>query len=157
MMPSRDAERQVQAAMAGVALLEVLDDAQRVQVVVEAQAVALQAVVQRALAGVAERRVADVVDQRERLRQVVVQAERGGDLAGDLRDLDGVGQAAAEVVGGAAGKDLRLARQAAKGAGLHDAVAVALEGGAAVARAAPGRRARRARAPRRRRRRRPAG
>ena len=113
--------------MGGVALLEVLDDAQRVEVVVEAEAVALEALVQGALAGVAEGRMADVVDQCQRLGEVFVEAERAGAGAGDLRDLDGVGQAAAEVVGGAAGEDLGLAREAAEGARLHDAFAVALE------------------------------
>ena len=41
------------------------------------------------------------------------------------------------MVGGAAGKHLRLARQTAEGASLHDALAVALEG---RARRAKGRR-----------------
>jgi hypothetical protein len=51
--------------MVGVALLEVLDDAERVEVVVEAEAVALEAAVEGAFAGVAEGRMADVVDERE--------------------------------------------------------------------------------------------
>ena len=128
-----DAEGEVEAAVGGVALLEVLDDAEGVEVVVEAAAVALEALVERALAGVAEGRVADVVDEGEGLGEVFVEAERAGAGAGDLRDLDGVGEAAAEVVGGAAGEDLRLAGETAEGARLHDAFAVALEGGAEVA------------------------
>jgi hypothetical protein len=72
--------------------------------------------------------MADVVDQGEGFGEVFVEAERGGDVAGDLRDFHGVGEAAAEVVGGAAGEDLGLAGEAAEGAGLHDALAVALEG-----------------------------
>ncbi len=64
-----DAEGEIEAAMGGVALLEVLADAERMEVVVEAQAVPLQAVVESALAGVAEGRMADVVDQGERLRR----------------------------------------------------------------------------------------
>ena len=122
------AERKVEPAMRGIALLEVLDDAQRMKIVVEAATMPLEALVQRALAGVAKRRMADVVNQRQRLRQILVQAKRRGDGAGDLRDLNGVGQPAAKVVGGAAGKDLRLARQPAKGARLHDAFPVALKG-----------------------------
>src|SRR5665213_3858963 len=118
--------------MARVTLLEALYDAQRVQVVVEPKAVAAQTLVQCALAGVAEGRVADVVDQRKRLGQIDVQAKRRRNLACDLCDLDGVGKAAAEVVGCAAGKDLRLAGKTAEGARLHDPVAVALEGAAAV-------------------------
>ncbi len=45
-----------------------------------------------------------------------------------MDDFDGVGEAAAEVVAGAAGEDLGLSGEAAEGAGLDDAVAVTLEG-----------------------------
>ena len=124
-----DAEGEVEAAVGGVALLEVLDDAEGVEVVVEAAAVALEALVEGAFAGVAEGRVADVVDQGEGLGEVLVEAEGGGGGTGYLGDLHGVGEAAAEVVGGAAGEDLGLAGEAAKGPGLDDALAVALEGG----------------------------
>ena len=113
--------------MRRIPLLEVLDDAQRMQVVVEPQPMPLQALVQRALARVAERRMPDVVHQRQRLRQVLVQPQRLRDAARDLHHLDGVGQPAAKVVRGAAGEDLRLARQPAKRARLHDALAVALK------------------------------
>ena len=54
----------------------------------------------------------------------------GGDGAGNLRNLHGVGQAGAKVVGGARGEDLGLAGETAKGAGLDDALAIALEGSA---------------------------
>ncbi len=121
------AQRQVQPAMRRVALLEVLHDAQRVQVVVEAQPVPLQAFIQRAFPGVPERRVADVVDQRQRLCQVLVQPQRLGHAARDLYHFDGVRQPAAKMVGGAAGKHLRLARQPAKRARLHNPFAVPLE------------------------------
>ena len=104
-----------------------LADAQRVQVVVEAQAVPLETAVQRPLARMAERWMADVVHERKGLRQVLVQLKRGGDRTRNLRDFDGVGQPRAEVIGRARGEDLRLARQPAKGTRLHDALAVALE------------------------------
>jgi hypothetical protein len=113
--------------MGGVALLEVLDDAEGVEVVVEAAAMKAEALVQGALAGVAEGRMANVVDEGKGLGKVFVEAEFGGSGAGDLGDLDGVGEAAAKVVGGSAGEDLRLAGEAAEGAGLHDALAIALE------------------------------
>ncbi len=70
-----DGEGEVEAAVGGVALLEVLADAEGVEVVVEAEAVALEAVVEGALAGVAEGRVADVVDEGEGLGEVFVEAE----------------------------------------------------------------------------------
>ena len=62
--------------MRRVALLEVLDDAQRMQIVVEPPSMIAQAPVQRPLAGVAKRRMPDVVDQRQRLRQIFVQPQR---------------------------------------------------------------------------------
>jgi len=128
-----DAEGEVEAAVGGVALLEVLDDAEGVQVVVEAAAVAAKALVEGAFARVAEGRVAYVVDESEGFGEVFVEAEGGSGGAGDLSDLDGVGEAAAEVVGGSAGEDLGLTGETAEGARLHDALAVALEGCARAA------------------------
>ena len=123
-----NAKRQVQSAMCGVTLLKVLDDAQRVQVVVEAPPVTLEAAVQCTLAGMSKRRMADVVNQRQRLRQIFVQTKRGRGPTSDLRHLNRVGQAAAKVVGRAAGKDLRLACKPPEGASLHDALPITLEG-----------------------------
>ena len=97
------------------------------QIVVEEKSVLAHGGVERFFAGVAERRMADVVDQRQRFDQIDVEVERAGDGAGDLRDFDGVGEAVAEVVGVAAGEDLRLGFQPAKGAGMNDAIAVALK------------------------------
>ncbi len=59
-----DFEGQVQAAEGGVALFEVFDDAEGVQIVVEEEAVLAHGGVEGFLAGMAEGRVADVVDQR---------------------------------------------------------------------------------------------
>ena len=125
--PLAHAQRQVQPAMRRIALLKVLDDAQRMQVVVEAQPMPLQALIQRALARVAKRRMPDVVHQRQRLRQVLVQPQRLGHAARNLHHLNRVRQPAAEVVRRPAGKHLRLARQPAKRARLHNAFAVALK------------------------------
>jgi hypothetical protein len=71
--------------------------------------------------------VADVVDQREGFGKINVEAERSGDGAGDLRDFQGVSEAVTEVVGIAAGEDLRLGFEAAEGAGVNNAVAVTLK------------------------------
>jgi hypothetical protein len=114
--------------MRGVALLEVLDDAERVKVVVEAQAVPLQAAVEGALAGVAERRMTDVVDQRESFSEIFVEVEGFGDFASDLRDFHGVREARAEMVGRTRSEDLRFTGQTAESSSLNDALAVALEG-----------------------------
>src|SRR5438552_9130196 len=123
-----DAERQIEPAMRGVTLLEVLYDTQRVKIVVEATTMTAEAAVQRALPGVSKGRMADVVNQGESLRQIFVQAERGSNSPCDLRDLNGVGQAAAKMIGGSAGEYLRLPRETPEGAGLHNALAIALEG-----------------------------
>ena len=62
------------------------DRAQRLLVVAEAPAEALlQRLVERLLAGVAERRMAEVVAEPDRLGQVLVQPQRPGDDAGDRR------------------------------------------------------------------------
>ncbi len=122
-----DFEGEVQAAEGGVALLEIFDDAEGVQVVIEEESMLAHGGVESFFSGVAEGRVADVVDQREGLGEIDVEAEGSGDGAGDLRDFERVGEAVAEVVGVAAGEDLRFGFEAAEGAGMDDAVAVALE------------------------------
>ena len=98
-MPSRTSKRQIEPGKAGVALLEALDDAQGVQIVIEALAEALHLPVQLLLAGMREGRMADVVGQRQRLGQILVELQHVGQGARDLRHFDGVGQAVAEVVG----------------------------------------------------------
>jgi hypothetical protein len=77
---------------------------------------------------VAEGRVADVVDESEGFGEVFVEAKDGGGGAGDLGDLDGVSEAAAEVIGDAAGEDLSFACEPTEGTRLHDPLAVTLEG-----------------------------
>ena len=106
---------QVQPVERGVAPLEPGHDAQRLGVVVEA-AERRHAVVERVLAGVAEGRVAEVVRQRQRLGEILVEAERAGERAGDLRHLDRMGQAGAVVVALVEDEDLGLVLEAAEGA-----------------------------------------
>ena len=125
-----------------------------VAVVVEA-AVLGHAGVERVLAGMAERRVAEIVAERDRFGEVVVEPQRPGQRAGDLRHLDGVGQAGAEMVALVIDEDLGLVGEAAEGGRMDDAVAVALEFACASATAARRRGARRARRRRRHREREP--
>ena len=66
-------ERQIEPAVGGIALLEVLYDTQGVKVVVEAPTMANQTLIQRALAGMSKGRMADIVDQRKRLRQIFIE------------------------------------------------------------------------------------
>ncbi len=66
--------------------LEPLDHAERVLVVPEAAAAALaQQLVERLLAGVAERRMPEVVAEADRLDEVLVEAQRPRDAARDAR------------------------------------------------------------------------
>src|SRR5665647_1763451 len=74
-LTDRDGKAIGRYAEAGIAALQIGDDAQRLGVVVEAAEFA-QRLVERALAGVAERRVAEIVRQRQRLGQVLVKPER---------------------------------------------------------------------------------
>jgi hypothetical protein len=76
--------------------------------------------------GVSQGRVADVVAQRQRLDEILVEGERPGQRAGDARHLERVGQPAAVVVAVIAGEDLGLVGQPAKGGGMDDPVAIAL-------------------------------
>jgi len=123
-------EGEIEAAEVEMAVLKKLDDAEGVEIVVEAEAVLAERVVEGALAGVAEGGMADVVGEGEGFGEVLIEAEGAGGGAGDLGDFEGVGEAAAEMVGGALGEDLGFAGEAAKGAGVEDAADVALEGGA---------------------------
>jgi hypothetical protein len=63
---------------------------------------------EHALAGVPERRVAEVVRQRDRLAEVLVQAEHAAERAGDLAGLDRVREPGAIVVALVVHEDLRL-------------------------------------------------
>ena len=120
-----DFEGEIEAGEVEIAVFELLDDAQGVKVVVEAGAVGAHEFAELAFAGVAEGRMADIVDERESLGEFAVEAESGGNGARDLGDFKGMGQAVAEMIGVTCGEDLSLGFEAAKGARVDDAVAVA--------------------------------
>ena len=84
--------------------------------------------VERVLAGVAARAVTAVVPEGDGLGQGDVQPAGPGDGGGHLRHLERMGEARALVVLGE-DEDLRLAGQPAKGGGVEDPVAIALEAG----------------------------
>ena len=83
--------------------------------------------VERRFAGMAERRVAGVVAQPDRLGKILVQAERARDHPGDPGRLERVRHARPVVVVRRVDEDLRLALQAAERLRVQDPVAVALE------------------------------
>ena len=126
--PFAHLEGQVQPVKLRVTQLHLFHRPQRLQIVVEELAMLPHQQVQRALACVTERRMPDVVYQRQRLHQIDIQIERPGNRARDLRDLHGVRQPGAEVIGVAPREDLRLVFQPPKRARVNDAVAVTLKG-----------------------------
>ena len=72
-----DFKGQVEAWEAGIALLEFLDDAQRVNVVIEPLTEAAHLPVQLLFAGVSKRRMTDVMDQSQRFGEIFVEAQNG--------------------------------------------------------------------------------
>ena len=112
---------EVQAA---AVVLEDVDDAQALLVVVEA---AGHQAVDDPLAGVAERRVAEIVAERDRFGQLFVQPQHLGDGPRDLRDLERVRQPGAVVIAGRREEDLGLVLQPAERLAVDDAIAIALK------------------------------
>ena len=77
--------------------------------------------------GVSERRVSEIVAERNRFGQLLVQAQHLRDGAGDLRNLERVGQPRAVVIARRREEDLRLVLQAAEGLAVDDAIAIPLK------------------------------
>ena len=104
---------QVQTIKARVSLLELVHHAQALQVVLKA-AVRRHAFIECVLAGMAERRVSQVMRQRHGLDQIFVQAQRAGDRAAELRDFQRMRQPGAEQVALVVQKNLGFVNQPAK-------------------------------------------
>ena len=105
-------------------VLEDVDDAEALLVVLEA---ARDQRLQDALAGVAERRVPEIVSERDRLGQLFVQPQHLRDAAGDLRHLERVREPGPVVIPLRREEDLRLVLQPAERLAVDHPVAVALE------------------------------
>ena len=101
------------------------EDPQALRVALEA-AGGPRHLVERRLAGVPERRVAEVVREAGRLDQVGVAAERLAELAADLRALQRVGQPGAREVALPRHDDLGLRGEPAQRRGVQHPRAVAL-------------------------------
>jgi hypothetical protein len=82
-----DAQGQVEPAKGRVALLKPGDDAQSVKIVVEVEPVSLKRAVERLFTGMAEGRMADVVNQRQGLGQLGVKSQCASQGAGNLRNF----------------------------------------------------------------------
>ena len=105
-------------------VLEHIDDPQALLVMIEASG---DQVVEHALAGVAERRVAQIVAQRDGLGELLVQLQHLGDGSRDLRHLQRVGEAGPVVIARGREEHLRLVLQAPERLAVHDAIAIALK------------------------------
>ena len=81
---------QVQAVEIRIAALQRGDDAQGLGVVIEA-AERGEAGVERALAGMAERRMAEIVRQRQRLGEILVEPKPAGERSGPPASLRAYG------------------------------------------------------------------
>ena len=92
-----------------------------------------ETLVERPLPGVPERRVAEVVGERQRLGEILVEAERARNRARDLGDFEGVGEACAVVVALVEHEHLGLVGEAPECRRVDDAVAVAPIGAARAA------------------------
>src|SRR5262245_53953990 len=75
----------------------------------------------------AERRMPEIVPERKRLGEVLVEAQRAGERAGDLGDLERMGEAGAKVVALMKDENLGLVGEAPECRRMDDAVAVAPE------------------------------
>ena len=81
----------------------------------------------------AERRMAEIVGERQRLGEIFVEPERAGERARHLRDFERMGEPGAVMVALVEHEDLGLVLEPAEGGRMDDAVAVAAEGAAALA------------------------
>ena len=112
---------------------ELGDHAERLGVVVEAPGIRHRRV-ERTLAGMAEGRVAEIVGERERLGQILVEPEPACHRAGDLGDFQAMSEARAVVIALVIDEDLGLVVQPPEGSGVQDAIAVTGKGRAGRAR-----------------------
>ena len=120
-------ERQIQAIEGRVLALEPRHHLETLRVVVEA-AIAGHDLGQRALAGMTKRRMAEIVGQRQCLGQVLVKGQHARDGTGDLCHLQAVREPRAVVIALMEHEHLGLVGEPPERRGMHDTVAVALEG-----------------------------
>jgi hypothetical protein len=117
---------QVEPVPAGVAPLQLCDDAQGVGVVVEA-AEGRHTGVQDFLASMTETGMAEVMGERRRLGEVFVQRQPARKGPRNLSHFDRMGQAGAEMIAFQRDEHLGLVGEAAEGGRMDQPVAVALE------------------------------
>src|ERR1700680_2438218 len=86
-----------------------------------------EALVERTLAGMAERRMAEVMGQRAGFRQILVETERARDRSGDLGDFERMGEPGAIMIAFMENEHLGLMGKPAERGRMDDAIAIAPE------------------------------
>jgi hypothetical protein len=76
---------------------------------------------------VAEWRVAKIMRERQRLGEIVVEAERAGKRASDLTDLERMGKSCSKMIALVRDKNLRLVGEPPERRAMDDAVAIPLK------------------------------
>jgi hypothetical protein len=115
---------EIQAGEIKIGTFKLFDDAQCLEIVIEARAVSAHEFVEFLFAGVAEGWMSDVMDESERLGKFRIEAEGSGNRAGNLRNFQCVREPITKMVGITDGEDLRFGLEATKGARMNDAIAV---------------------------------
>src|SRR4051794_1695350 len=82
--------------------------------------------IENILARMSERRMPQVVSQRERFNKVFIQAKCSGDRSGNRRNLKRVGEPGAMIIAHFAGKHLCLVAQSAERRAVDDPISIAL-------------------------------
>ena len=118
-------EHQVEAGEVRIFRLELVDDTQRLQVVLEAPEFP-HAGVELVLSGVSERRVAEIMSEADGLGQRFIELQRVGHRATDLRNLEGVCQARSVQVAFVIDEHLGLVHQPPERRGVDYPVPVPL-------------------------------
>jgi len=114
--------------------LQLRDNSDGVRVVVKAAGIGERRA-QCIFAGMAERRMAEIVRETERLGEILIEAERPGHSPPDLRDFEAVREPDAIMVAVGSDEHLCLVAETAEGDRMDQPVAVTLENVARAARA----------------------
>jgi|ERR1044071_506749 hypothetical protein len=70
--------------------------------------------------------MAEIMSEGDRFGEVFIETQRATDIARDGGDFNGVGEAGAQMISGAVEKYLGFVFETTEGAGMNDAIAIAL-------------------------------
>jgi hypothetical protein len=119
-------EHQIQTIESSVALLQLVDDAQGLEVMLES-VMFYHAFVECILTGMTEGRMSKIVGKSDRFGQVIIDFQCTGNRTGNLCNLNRVRQACPEQIAFVIDEYLRLVFQSPKCSGMYDAIAITLK------------------------------